>query len=143
MISDIKAPKNRKRLLKNCIIVVIFLLILQFFIHYTYKTRNPLVAQNKKLFQSFANDSGNKDADETAMSNQSDDIGEKISWEDKKFVAYEERRRGPGEQGKFFNLSDPKDIQENEKWQRTEGFYVIVSDKISVDRSLPEQRPEA
>ena len=142
MISDIKAPKNRKRLLKNCIIVVVFLLVLQFLIHYTYKTRNPLVAQNKKLFQSLTNDSGNEDADKPAMSNQSD-IWEKISWEDKKFVAYEERRRGPGEQGKFFNLSDPKDIQENEKWHRKEGFYVIVSDKMSVDRSLPEQRPEA
>lgn len=143
MITDIKAPKNRKRLLKNCIIVVVFLLILQFFIHYTYKTRNPLVTQNIKFFQSFATDGVNEDADKPAVTQKSDDIGEKISWEDKKFVAYEERRRGPGEQGKFFNLSDPKDIQENENWHRKEGFFVIVSDKMSVDRSLPEQRPEA
>jgi hypothetical protein len=69
-------------------------------------------------------------------------LNDEICWEDVKFVEYEKRRRGPGELGGFFNLTDPNEISLNEEWFRKEGFYVIVSDKISVDRALPEQRPE-
>lgn len=68
---------------------------------------------------------------------------ERISYEDEKFIQYEARRRGPGEQGVPFNLTDPKEIEENEKWYKIEGFYVTVSEKISVDRALPDKRPKA
>ena len=68
-------------------------------------------------------------------------IDEEVSWEDVKFYEYEKRRRGPGEQGEPFNLTDPEEIKANEKKIKKEGFYVLVSDKISVDRAMPDYRP--
>lgn len=68
--------------------------------------------------------------------------GEKISWIDEKFVEMEKRRKGPGEQGEPYYLTDPVEIKENEEWYKKEGFFVIVSDKISVDRAMPDFRPE-
>lgn len=65
---------------------------------------------------------------------------EKINWEDLKFYEYEKRRRGPGEQGEPYILTDLKEIQENEEWIHKEGFSVIVSEKISVDRAIPDIR---
>lgn len=90
MIADVKVLKNRRRFLKYCIVVVVFLLVLQFFISHTYKTHDSLVAQNIEVFKSIASDS---DDDKPVVFNKAVDVGEKISWEDKKFVAYEERRR--------------------------------------------------
>lgn len=69
------------------------------------------------------------------------DDNNRRSWEDVWFREYEARRRGPGEQGEPFKLTDPKDIEENEKWNKVEYFSVIVSDKISPDRALPDKRP--
>ena len=68
---------------------------------------------------------------------------DKISYEDVKFRELEARRRGMGENAEPFNLTDPKEIEENEKWYKKEGFYVLVSDKISVDRAIPDNRPKA
>lgn len=68
---------------------------------------------------------------------------EKVSYENVKFREYEERRKGPGENSEPFNLTDKKEIEENEKWYKKEGFYVIVSDKISLDRAILDSRPKA
>jgi hypothetical protein len=67
----------------------------------------------------------------------------KISYENVKFREYEARRKGPGENAEPFNLTNAKEIEENEKWYKKEGFYVLVSDKISVDRAIPDNRPKA
>lgn len=61
-------------------------------------------------------------------------------WNDYKFIEYEKSREGPGENGKPFELTDPVDIALNKKLFRIEGLYVIVSDKISVNRSVPDTR---
>lgn len=65
---------------------------------------------------------------------------ERKDWHDWKFIEYERKRKGPGEQGKPFELTDPKDIELNEKLFRVEGLFVVVSDKISVNRSVPDTR---
>lgn len=67
---------------------------------------------------------------------------EKKDWHDWKFIEYEKSREGPGEQGKSYVLTDPKEIELNEKLFKVEGLYVVVSDKISVNRSIPDYRPE-
>jgi hypothetical protein len=61
-------------------------------------------------------------------------------WHDWKFIEYEKSRDGPGEQGKPFELSDSADIALNKKLFQVEGLFVIVSDKISVNRSVPDTR---
>jgi hypothetical protein len=47
-----------------------------------------------------------------------------------------------GEQGAPFFLSDPHEIAENQKHLEFEGFSVLVSDKISFSRALPDMRPK-
>lgn len=65
---------------------------------------------------------------------------EKKDWHDWKFIEYEASRTGPGEQGRPYELTDPKEIELNEKLFKVEGNFVIVSDKISVNRSVPDTR---
>ena len=65
---------------------------------------------------------------------------ERKDWHDWKFIEYEKNRKGPGENGKPFNLTDPADIELNDKLFKIEGLYVVVSDKISVNRSVPDTR---
>lgn len=65
---------------------------------------------------------------------------ERKDWHDWKFIEYEKSREGSGEQGKPFHLSDPKEIAENERLYQIEGLYPIASDKISVNRSVPDTR---
>ena len=67
---------------------------------------------------------------------------EKKDWHDWEFIVNEKSRKGPGEQGKPHVLTDPKDIKLNEKLFNIEGLYGIVSDQISVNRSIPDYRPE-
>ncbi|CRL05168.1 CLUMA_CG018266, isoform A [Clunio marinus] len=64
-----------------------------------------------------------------------------VSWEDEEFINYEATRIGPGEHGEPVIVSDPEELSANEEWERKEGFYVDVSNKISVNRSLPDHRP--
>jgi len=65
---------------------------------------------------------------------------ERKDWHDYEFIKYEAKRVGPGEQGKPFELTDPIDIALNNKLFQVEGLFVIVSDKISVNRSVPDVR---
>lgn len=61
-------------------------------------------------------------------------------WHDYEFMAYEESRLGPGENGTAVILTDPEEIQTNDKLREVEGLNVFISDKISVNRSLPDVR---
>lgn len=65
---------------------------------------------------------------------------EKIDWHDWNFIEYEKSRTGPGEQGRPFRLTDKKDKDFNKKLFRIEGLSAVVSDKISVNRSVPDIR---
>jgi polypeptide N-acetylgalactosaminyltransferase len=65
---------------------------------------------------------------------------ERKDWHDWKFIENEKLRVGPGENGTAFHLSDPEDIALNYKLFAIEGLYAIISDKISVNRSVPDTR---
>lgn len=65
---------------------------------------------------------------------------ERKDWHDHKFIKYELSRIGPGEQGKPHKLKNPKDIARNAEMLKTEGFFPIVSDQVSVNRSVPDTR---
>lgn len=65
---------------------------------------------------------------------------ERKDWHDWKFIEYEKSRQGPGEQGEPHYLTDANDIALNEKLFKVEGLYVVVSDRISVNRSVPDTR---
>lgn len=59
-------------------------------------------------------------------------------WNDYKFMEYEASRSGPGEHGVAVHLDDQKEIEMNEKLLAKTGFSAVVSDKISLNRSLPK-----
>jgi polypeptide N-acetylgalactosaminyltransferase len=63
-------------------------------------------------------------------------------WNEYEFIKTEGRRIGPGEQGKGVKLVDPSEITLNEKLYNQTGFSVVVSNKISVNRSIPDFRVE-
>lgn len=65
---------------------------------------------------------------------------ERKDWHDYDFIAYEKSRVGPGEHGRPFELTDPKEIEENKRLYEIEGLNALVSDKISVNRSIPDTR---
>lgn len=67
---------------------------------------------------------------------------ERKDWRDWKFFEYEKTLEGPGEQGREFILTDPDDIARNEKIFKDNGLYGVVSDIISVNRSIPDTRPK-
>ena len=69
----------------------------------------------------------------------SDNLDRK-DWHDWQFIKLEKERKGPGENGQPFDLTDPADIELNDKLFKIEGLYVVVSDKISVNRSVPDTR---
>lgn len=67
--------------------------------------------------------------------------GEKLrDWHDYRFIEYEKSRVGLGEQGRPVVLTDPDEIQKNQDFYLQTGLYVVVSDKISVNRSMPDLR---
>lgn len=69
------------------------------------------------------------------------DTNEKVCWEDNDFINYEKTRIGPGEHGEEIIVTDPKELELNQEWVKKEGFFVEVSNKMSLTRALPEHRP--
>ena len=67
---------------------------------------------------------------------------ERKDWHDWDFIEYEKNRSGIGEQGEGYRLTDPKEIEEDAKLFQEEGVAVFISDKIPINRSLPDTRPE-
>lgn len=61
-------------------------------------------------------------------------------WHDLEHIQKEKARRGPGEQGKAFKLTDPNDIEINNQLLRVNGYYARASDIISVNRSVADIR---
>ena len=57
-------------------------------------------------------------------------------WNNYEFIHKEKLRVGLGEQGKGVELTDPEEIKLNKILYDKTGFSVVVSDKISVERSL-------
>lgn len=72
------------------------------------------------------------------MSSLKSEVNKKISWENLDWINYEKTRSGPGEQGLAYIETDPELINKNENWAKQEGFWVEVSNKISLTRALPD-----
>lgn len=64
-------------------------------------------------------------------------------WNNYKAILWEEQRSGPGEHGDPVTLTDPLEIELNEKLYNKTGFSVVISDKISVNRSILDTRASA
>lgn len=67
---------------------------------------------------------------------------EKIDWNDYEQLLADGHRKGFGEHGEAGVLTDPEEIASNEKLFDIFGMSVVVSDKISVNRSVPDFRPK-
>lgn len=65
--------------------------------------------------------------------------GKQIDWHDYEHIRMEEARKGFGEMGKAETL--PVELnEEKDKMYRKNGFNALLSDKISVNRSVPDIR---
>ena len=67
---------------------------------------------------------------------------EKKDWHDLNFINYEKERKGIGEQGRSHELTDQADIELDRQLMEIEGIHVLISDKISVNRSIKDTRPQ-
>jgi polypeptide N-acetylgalactosaminyltransferase len=65
---------------------------------------------------------------------------DKIDWNDYNLLVNDRLRNGPGEQGDSLKLTNPDEIKLNKESFDEYGMSVIVSDKISVNRSIPDFR---
>lgn len=65
----------------------------------------------------------------------------KVDWHDYKLILAEKSQVGPGEKGTPFFLTDPVEIARNDESILEEGFAVLVSEKISLNRSMADARP--
>ncbi|KAG5684136.1 hypothetical protein PVAND_013377 [Polypedilum vanderplanki] len=63
-------------------------------------------------------------------------------YHDYEFIISEEGRSGPGENGLPYYLINDKLVEENRRLYEQIGFHGLVSDHISVNRSLPDVRHE-
>ncbi|XP_070497840.1 N-acetylgalactosaminyltransferase 4-like [Chironomus tepperi] len=61
-------------------------------------------------------------------------------WNDYEIIIKDSYRTGFGEHGKGEKLTDANDIDENNRLWSEWGFSVVVSDRISVNRSIPDFR---
>lgn len=68
---------------------------------------------------------------------------ERITWEDPELIYRDSLRVGIGEHGEPGILTDPEDIKKNENLRKEFGSSILISDKISVNRSIPDRRIKA
>jgi polypeptide N-acetylgalactosaminyltransferase len=64
----------------------------------------------------------------------------KVDWHDYNFIEYESKRIGPGEKGAPVNEVEPNEKELNQRLFDENGYYGLVSDKISVNRSIEDLR---
>lgn len=113
-----------RKFFKLCGILIVFLAIFNLVYIYTVRSRIEQVVSTVVKSEKFSK------------------IDQKVSWEDLDFIFYERTRVGPGEHGEKVDVTDPEELKKNDEWVKKEGFFVEVSNKISVTRSLPDRRPE-
>lgn len=65
--------------------------------------------------------------------------GKKIDWHDYKLIKAEESRKGIGEQGRAEKLDSSMKEMEDKLFHKN-GFNALLSDKISLNRSVPDIR---
>lgn len=67
---------------------------------------------------------------------------EKIDWNNYSFIGMERLRKGHGEQGNGVSLSDDTEKKLSKEMIKEYSYNTVASDKISLDRSLPDTRPK-
>lgn len=67
----------------------------------------------------------------------------KIDWHDYSFIEEETKRVGPGEHGKAVNEIDESEQELNQRLFDENGYNGLISDKISVNRSVADLRNPA
>lgn len=65
---------------------------------------------------------------------------EKIDWNDYKGILRESKRKGIGENGDPGDLNDPAGLQQTQHLSDKFGVSVLISDRISDSRALPDPR---
>ena len=63
----------------------------------------------------------------------------KIDWHDREFISKEQKRTGPGEQGKGVTLQSNEHSLSQSSYD-SNGFSGFVSDKIALDRAVKDIR---
>lgn len=63
-----------------------------------------------------------------------------IDWHDYKFMEKERLREGPGENGSPINDVQPHEVELSKRIFDANGYNGLISDKISVNRSIPDLR---
>lgn len=63
-----------------------------------------------------------------------------VDWNDYKQLMLDSHRKGFGEQGESADLTDPEEVAKNKELFNIFGMSVVTSDKISVNRSVPDFR---
>ncbi|KAG5669574.1 hypothetical protein PVAND_017461 [Polypedilum vanderplanki] len=64
----------------------------------------------------------------------------KIDWHDYKFIDEESTREGPGEHGSAYNQISVEEENLNQRLFDENGYYGLISDKISINRSVADLR---
>ncbi|XP_045480416.1 N-acetylgalactosaminyltransferase 6-like [Harmonia axyridis] len=65
--------------------------------------------------------------------------GEKIDWHNYQLIEEDSKKKGPGEQGKSAVLKN-NEMENYEELYKVNGFNAALSDKIALDRSIPDIR---
>lgn len=85
-------------------------------------------------------DAANPQSDFFGSDVQQNPTGEKIDWQDHAYLEQEAHRIGLGEQGASADLTDPKRAAERQDGFDQNGFNAMLSEAISVNRSVADIR---
>lgn len=129
---------TRSKILKICCVIVVALTAFNIIFVFTNKSRidNEILGGLQVDGQVIQVDN------EVVKKTDDSEENRKIDWNDYDFIKYEKTRTGPGENNEEYIVTDPEEIKKNENWVKLEGFYVEVSNKISLTRALPDHYPK-
>lgn len=131
-IEIIKSRKSYVGFLKFTLLIATFLFVVLLIILKLIQYNNDPLSITRPYFYvepptSFFRFAHNKD-------------GELKDWHNYEQIKYEASRTGPGEQGKPFTSILPNETKLNQELFDVNGYYGLVSDKISINRSVPDLR---
>lgn len=67
-------------------------------------------------------------------------LQKRIDWHNYTHIDIEKKRKGPGEGGKAFKLTNSEDIRRNNELNKVNGYWAVASDLISPNRSVLDIR---
>ena len=116
--------------------VLVFVIISVLYLIIDYDNLNAIYEEKKRNLHNNPLIEANKFIYPTVINYEMKD------WHDYHFMDYEAKRIGPGEQGEPVYLQDPEEKKLDAQTFAIEGLSVVTSDKISVNRSIPDVRNE-